>query len=240
MRVVWNGRAVEARPDARGMLWLALTDAPREGLRKRPGFEGGLSNAFAGPFAIVVGTRARDAEMRTLVREKAEALAVHWQTWQHVRPRLVDDVAVTPEMERSLNLILIGGPDENAVSRRVVPRLPLRVTPQAVTVDGRRFAARDAVVDLIYPSPLADGRQVMIVAPTSAAGMRVWDPSGYWHALLGFRTSFYDWTLRDRQQPSPVPGLAADREWIASGVFDQNWRRDDRWTFLGVDREVAP
>ena len=31
-----------------------------------------------------------------LVREKAEALAAHWQAWQHVRPRLVDDTAVTP------------------------------------------------------------------------------------------------------------------------------------------------
>ena len=77
----------------------------------------------------------------------------------------------------------------------------------------------------------------MIVAPTSAAGMRLWNPTVYWHALLGFRTSFYDWTLRDARQSAPDPGLAADRGWIASGVFDQNWRRDDRWTFLGVERE---
>ena len=80
----------------------------------------------------------------------------------------------------------------------------------------------------------------MIVAPTSAAGLRAWDPTGYWQPLLGFRTSFYDWTLRDGRQVTPVLGLAADRGWIASGVFDQSWRRDDRWTFLGVDREVAP
>ena len=188
---------------------------------------------------IVVGTQAPDPEMRGLVREKAAALATHWQTWQHVRPRMVDDTAVTPEMERSLTLVLIGGPDENGVSRRIVPRLPLRVTPAAVTVDGRSFAAHDAILDFIYPSPLAADRFVMVVAPTSTAGMRLWDPTGYWHALLGFRTNFYDWTLRDRRQTSAVPGLAADREWIASGVFDQSWRRDDRWTFLGVGREGA-
>jgi hypothetical protein len=28
-------------------------------------------------------------------------------------------------------------------------------------------------------------------------------------------------------------GRAPDRGWIASGLFDQTWRRDDRWTFLG-------
>ena len=133
-------------------------------------------------------------------------MAAHWLDWQHVRPRLVDDTAVTPEMERSLNLVLIGGPDENAVSRRIVPRLPLRVTPTSVTIDGRSFAARDAVVDLIYPSPLAGDRQVMIVAPTSAAGMRLWNPTVYWHALLGFRTSFYDWTLRDAPPVRPGSG----------------------------------
>jgi hypothetical protein len=188
---------------------------------------------------IVVGTQSRDPEMRTLVREKAEALAVHWDTWQHVRPRMVDDTAVTPEMERSLTLVLIGGPDENALSRR---SCPAAAAGDADGGDRRRKelrrAGRDPRLHLSEPAcrrPLRHGRR-----PDLGGGHAAVGSDRLLARLARLPHQFYDWTLRDRRQTSPVPGLAADREWIASGVFDQSWRRDDRWTFLGVGREGTP
>jgi dienelactone hydrolase len=233
LRVVWNGRAVEAPLDEGGRARLALPGRPRGQRLKRAGFEGGLSNAFTTPFVIVAGTTADDPETRRLTREVADRLAAQWRAWQHVPPRIVADRDLTPEMERSLTLVLIGGPDANSVSRRLWNRLPLRLTADSVTVDGRRFAARDALVDLVYPSPVADGRYVMVVAGTSAAGLRLWDPAAYWHPIAGFLTNYYDWTVRDGRSPAIEPGLLPDRGWIASGVFDQSWRRDERWTFAG-------
>jgi hypothetical protein len=73
----------------------------------------------------------------------------------------------------------------------------------------------------------------MLVAGTSAAALRLWDPASYWHPVAGIRINSYDWTLRDAVSPTLEPGLSPERGWIASGVFDRSWRRDDRWTFLG-------
>ncbi|WP_129794110.1 prolyl oligopeptidase family serine peptidase [Sphingosinicella sp. CPCC 101087] len=233
LQVVWNGRPVEAALDGSGRARLSLPDRRRRPQVKRAGLEGGLSNVFATPFVIVAGTTARDPEIRRLTRDMADRLAEQWRLWQHVVPRIVADRDLTPEMERSFSLVLIGGPDANAVSRRLWNRLPVRVSPDSVTIDGRSFAARDALLDLVYPSPVADDRYVMLVAGTSAAGLRLWDPASYWHPVAGIRINSYDWTLRDAVSPALEPGLLPERGWIASGVFDRSWRRDDRWTFPG-------
>jgi hypothetical protein len=38
--------------------------------------------------------------------------------------------------------------------------LPLRVEQNGITIDGRTFAAADAVVQMIYPSPFQSSRAV--------------------------------------------------------------------------------
>jgi hypothetical protein len=241
LRLIWNGREVQATQSRDGYYTLTAPDAPTGRLRKRAGLSGGLANAFTTPFVIVVGTSSADPDMRRRIREGAERLAAQWRGWQHVAPRMVDDVALTPEMERSLTLVLIGGPDANSVSNRLARRLPLGLARDAVTIDGRRFAAQDALVEFLYPNPSAPDRYVMMVAGTSAPAFGLWNPASYWQPALGFGTNNYDWIVRYGTRPLTAPDLLTERGWIASGVFNQSWRRDDRWTFLGnaTQREQA-
>jgi hypothetical protein len=63
--------------------------------------------------------------------------------------------------------------------------------------------------------------------------MRYWNPQQYWHALNGFPMNFWDWTIVDGRHVIQAPGLFPDRGWVAAGVFDMHWRRDDRFTVLG-------
>lgn len=233
VEVIWNGQAHRLQPDGSGRVTLAAADAPDAATAKRARLSGGLSDAFATPFAIVVGTSARDPEMRRMVRAKAERLATLWTQWQHVTPRMVDDTALTAGQQAGLTLVLIGGPDANLVTRRLGAKLPLKLEAGAVSIDGRRFPARDAVVQMVRPSPWAKDRYVLVAAGTSAEGMYLWNPGGFWNQVLGFQTNPYDWTLADGRMAAIAPGLMAERGWIASGVFDEDWRRDDQLTFLG-------
>ena len=49
-------------------------------------------------------------------------------------------------------------------------------------------------------------RYVLLVAPTSAAGLRYWNPSSYWHALNGFPLMHWDWTIVDGRHVPIEPG----------------------------------
>ena len=233
LRVYWNGQLREAPRDPKGWVFNLSADKFNERFDKSPAREGRLTYFFGTPFAIVVGTKSKDAAMRDGLAAKAAAMAELWERWQHVRPRLYRDSEISAEDARRYSLLLLGGPGENSVSARLAAKLPLRVSRGTVTVDGRRFTATDAVAQTIYPHPQNDQRYLLLVAPTSAAGLRYWNPQQYWHALNGFPMNLWDWTIVDGRHVTQESGLFPDRGWVAAGVFDTHWRRNDAFTVLG-------
>ena len=231
--IIWNGRSAQQLFGAGGPIRLVAEDfKPTDG-DKTPAREGRLTYFFNTPFAIVVGTKTSDAALSDVLATKSGTFAEIWDRWQHLKPRIFSDTDVTPEIEKQYSLLLLGGPDANSVSARLAASVPLTVTRDSVTVDGRRFAASDAVAQVLYPHPRNPGRYLLMVAPTSAAGMRYWNPQQYWHALNGFPMNLWDWTIVDGRHAMQAPGLFPDRGWVAAGLFDMHWRRDDRFTVLG-------
>ncbi|UAL09394.1 prolyl oligopeptidase family serine peptidase [Caulobacter segnis] len=233
LKVVWNGRPLEIAPGSDGRFVLAAPDAPRGATFKTPALPGGVLDILSTPFVIVVGTTAHDPDMRASIRDKAQVLAGLWRSVYGGEPRIVDDRALTAEQAKSLSLILLGGPDANAVSARLRRDLPLAVAADSITIDGRRFEAKDAYAVMLRPSPRAADRYVLSVAATSAAGLFAWEPFSLVAVMGDSIANPYDWWVGDGRRPAQPRGRAPDRGWIASGVFDQAWRRDDRWTFLG-------
>jgi hypothetical protein len=211
------------------LTWPGRAGSP---LAKRPGMEGPISSVIATPFAVVVGTSSADPAMRQRCREKADAFRTLWSAWQHCAPRVLDDTAVTAQDEQQYSLVLIGGADANVVTRRWSEKLPLRVDPAGIDLDGRRWDVRDAVAQMIYPSPANAERCVLVVAATSADGMYFWNPA-LWNGAFGYPTVWSDWTIQDGRRLTPGLGNPIDDAWVASGLFDAAWRRDDRWTIVG-------
>ena len=232
LRVSWNGTMREETLDRDGKVTLAVpgdvTDVPR----KRPELEGSLSRFITTPFALVVGTCSTDSLMRQRCAEKAEAFAKQWEEWQHSRPRVFRDNEITEAEAKQFSLLLIGGADANLVTRRIGGDLPLEVNSRAITIEGREFPVTDAVVQMIYPSPLNHDRYVEVVAGTSAAGLYFWNPL-HWNSSFGYQTLTADWIIRDGKIVSLENGLGPQRGWVAEGSFDRHWRRDDRWIFPG-------
>lgn len=242
LRVVWNGKEYELAPGKEGDITLTADGYQARAGDKRASHEGRLTYFFDTPFAIVIGTTSKDPALAGGIAQKGATLADLWERWQHVKPRIFLDTQVTPEIETSYSLLLLGGPAANKVSARLAGRLPLKVTRDSVTVDGRRFAASDAVAQMIYPHPSNGGRYLLLVEPTSAAGLRYWNPQQFWHALNGFPLNFWDWTIVDGRRVAQASGQFPDRRWVAAGIFDMHWRRDDRFTVTGDEsaRAAAP
>jgi enterochelin esterase-like enzyme len=200
---------------------------------KTPDLEGGLSRLILTPFALVLGTLSPDPVMRQRCQAKADAFVELWKQWQHAAPRVFRDDQITRDEQRRYSLLLIGGPADNSITRELAPRLPLKIARDGFTIDGRKYVARDAVVEMIYPHPLANNRYVMVVAGTSADGMYFWNPP-LWNTSLGFPTSYWDWAIQDgRRVKLASSAFGPERGWVAAGVFDQHWHRDDRWVYLG-------
>jgi predicted esterase len=232
--VVWNGTERSISIPQSGEAILALPGADQNPRRlKRPGLEGGLSRFMTTPFAVIVGTSSRDPEMRRLIAEKADVFADLWERWQHVRPRVVLDRDLSRADERAYSLMLLGGPDANLVARRLAGAVPMRLRSDAVVIGARSFAARDAVAQMVYPSPANPDRYVLLVASTSTAGMHFWNPAAYHHPVFGFPLLSFDWTIEDGRRVALPNGLGAYRGWVAAGVFDAHWRSDDRYVFTG-------
>lgn len=231
LEVVWNGKSQRARLD-NGIARIGVERGKSPALQKRPGLEGPIPEIITTPFMVVVGTSSRDPHMRQSIEELAKDVQDVWMAWQYQPVRLKRDVEVTAEDERAYSLILLGGADANAVTRRLGKRLPMSVSSNSIEVDGKRWQVEDAVLQMLYPNPRAENRYVLVVAGTSAIGMQFWKPDFVAPSTgTGFLAS--DWTIRDgRRPPAGATVDAVDRD-VASGVFDANWRRADRSTVEG-------
>lgn len=234
LRVVWNGQTHELNRANGGELGTvpALSRQP-----KRAGFEGPLPAVIATPFAVVVGTTSADPRMRETIQARADFLAHQWLSWQHQPLRMLKDTEITADHEKSYSLILIGGADANAITRKLGRQLPFEATRNEIRVDGRVWKVKDSVLQALYPSPLAADRYVYVITATSPEGMYFWKPQLV-HFVMGFPVTIFDWIIQDGRRPPPGTQDAAIAN-VAAGVFDASWRRKDQWSVNRDDKSAA-
>ena len=114
------------------------------------------------------GTTSEDEWEREVIRRQVEARAHDWQRMYHCRPRVKDDTAVTDEDIAAHDLVLYGGPDANALTKRIARKLPIRIERDRIRVGRQSFRGSDVGVKLCYPNPLSPERCVAVFAGLSA------------------------------------------------------------------------
>ncbi len=185
-----------------------------EGLSKRPGVSGPLTDAYFGRMIHVYGTQRADQtdELQKAARRGAKG----WPLWLWtVDQEVVADTALTSEMIRDAHLVLYGTPGANAVLDRVMSKLPIRVVGDAVVAGAERFEGSGVGTRFIYPNPESPDRYVIVQAGPTLDGVR------RGHNLPDFLPDYviYDGTTtatRARLVPSKTP--------LARGYFDDHWR----------------
>ena len=165
--------------------------------------------------------------MRHACEWKLKGIVAFWRNWQKVEPRVFKDTEISDADAARYSLLLVGGPGENAVAKRLAGRIPLEVRKDAVVVDGKAFPATDAGVSLVYPSPLNTERYVAVLAGTS--------PGGLWFA--DWQNAEWDFQIVDGRSAAAAtldpPGRFPERGRIASGSFDGAWRLDEAFVVRG-------
>jgi hypothetical protein len=130
---------------------------------KRHNLQGPIDDAFMGPFVCVRGTGTPWSSANhawanwTLSRFDHE-----FDKWLRGKIPVTDDTKLTDEQIKSKNLILFGDPGSNAVLAKVLDKLPVKWTKDAIVVAGKKYDPATHGVSLIFPNPLNPQRYVVV------------------------------------------------------------------------------
>jgi predicted esterase len=132
------------------------------GLRKRPGLQGPIDDAFTDRFIAVLGTGTPwNAAAHTYAMAELARLREDWRFGFRGEVQVKEDRAVTETDWEHANLVLFGDPGSNRLISRIAGRLPIRWARDGVRFGDRRFGP-EHVPALIYPNPLNPRRYVVI------------------------------------------------------------------------------
>lgn len=172
--VVLDGQELKAAPVASdrswaahfrkdGKKWAAVESVDDGTLRKRPGLQGPIDDAFMDSFLMVLPTgRPRHEQAGAWAAKELEHARVHWRNQFRGDAPVKDDTDVTDADVAASNLVLWGDPASNKVLSRLIDKLPVRWTADSVQLGDQTFAPSTHVPVLIYPNPLNPKRYVVL------------------------------------------------------------------------------
>ncbi|MGI9474327.1 MAG: prolyl oligopeptidase family serine peptidase [Rubripirellula sp.] len=188
---------------------------PLRSIRKRPGLQGPIDDAFMSSFVFVLPTgESKDAVVQEWVASESEHAMLHWR--QHFRGdiRRVHDSDIRDEQIASSNLILFGDPDSNAYLARIKDLLPVTWGDDKISLGSNSVPSGGHVPALIFPNPLNPDRYIVI---NSGFTFREYD------YLNNARQTpkLPDWALIDVREGATyqLPGVVKE-----AGFFDEEWK----------------
>jgi hypothetical protein len=193
-----------------------------EVLRKRPGLQGPIDDAFMDSFIFVRPSgKAWNAEPEKWAAAELDRAIEHWRRHFRGTARVKLDRDVTEQDIASANLVLWGDPGSNQLLARIADKLPIRWREKALTVPGtvvspreREFDGRSHALVAIYPNPLNPRRYVVL-----NSGFTFRD-----YAYLNNARQvpmLPDWAIVDLTTP---PGTVWPGKIAAADFFGEDWK----------------
>jgi hypothetical protein len=185
------------------------------GLRKKPGLQGPIDDAFMDSFLFVRPTgNAWHSQVGTWAAAEMERAIEHWRRHFRGIARVKDDTAVTPEDIAGSNLVLWGDPASNSVLRQIESKLPIRWSQGQIAAGDDKFSATNHALIAVYPNPLNPKRYVVL-------------NSGFTFRDFAYLNNarqvpmLPDWAVVDLSTP---PGNVWPGKIAAADFFDERWR----------------
>lgn len=198
--------------------WRLGDDDASGGLRKKPGLQGPIDDAFMDAF-VFVGPGAAAATGPAAAAETwaaAEFARAKGEWRRHFRGDVVERAAdaVTADDIATKHLVLFGTPESNPLIAKVISRLPVTRDGSDWAIGAARAPAATSIPVLVHPNPLNPARYVVLNS--------------------GFTFREYAYLNNARQIPmlpdwalvSTVEGRGTELPGtiLAEGFFDERWR----------------
>jgi pimeloyl-ACP methyl ester carboxylesterase len=133
------------------------------GLRKRPGLQGPIDDAFLSSFIVVAPHESTSpTDVDRWVTSELDHFIQHWQKQFRgtVVPRSSD--SISEEDKRTKNLILFGTPATNPMIADALKQMPIKWDASFVTRGTSQHDAAKCSLVAVYPSPYAADRYIVI------------------------------------------------------------------------------
>lgn len=144
--------------------WRTIAEFDRSQLRKRPGLQGPIDDAFMDGFVFVSpDSKSTDNPVDQWINEEFAHAQREWRKHYRgdVNVRSASQVSEADIADK--NLVLFGTPTSNPLIARVMAKLPPTIAWKDTVAIGSVTASADKHVPvLIYPNPLNPGRYVVI------------------------------------------------------------------------------
>lgn len=183
-------------------------------LRKRPGLQGPIDDAFTESFLMVRPTgKASNEKVGTWANAEMTRAIEQWRHQFRGDARVKDDSAVTDADIAAHHLVLWGDPASNELLAKIASKLPIDWNGKNVKAGKESFPAASHAVVMIYPNPLNPKKYVVL---NSGFTFREYDQLNNARQV----PKLPDFAIIDLSQPptSRMPGGIA-----TAGFFDERW-----------------
>lgn len=194
----------------------AFDSPPRHGLRKKPGLQGPIDDAFREAFLVVRPTgRPVQPSVHAYAVGAADRFEREHAKWLRGDPRFKNDVEVSEDDILRNHLILFGDPESNTILAKIQDALPIKWTGHEIRIGTKTYGAKDHVLVLIYPNPLSPDRYVVVNSGHTFHELEFMGTNALLFPRLG---DYAVLRLRD----------GAEAEVVEAGFFDEGWRLPGR------------
>lgn len=200
--IVWDGA------------WLQVMDDDLA-LRKRPGMQGPIDDAFCEKFVFVSPSRpATHGKVERWIDREMQYASRRWETLMRGKARWVKDVDVTDEMVSTCNLVCFGDFTSNRYLAGIAASLPIGWSREQITVGKETFDPVSHAAVMCFPNPKNPNRYVVV-----NSGMTFRDFSNVSNSRQ--IAMLPDWAIID---VDTTDDLIFAGDVVADGFFDEQWK----------------
>ena len=191
---------------------------PSQTLRKRPGLQGPIDDAFTSSFLFVIPSRpaAHGRVERWLNREREYAIT-RWKQIMRGDPNIVRDIDLTPQQIRDNHLVCFGDFQSNQFLKTIAQDLPIQWTRESLIVGTNSYDPGLHAPVFCYPNPRNPNKYVVV---NSGMTFREFSNNSNSRQIA----MLPDWAVIDvtSDEIGIFPGKIADR-----GFFDEQWSLEE-------------
>ena len=187
-------------------------------LKKRPGLQGPIDDAFCGKFLFVAPSRpAQHGTTQRWINNEFKYAKERWSRLMRGDVNVVLDTELTEEQIKNNHLVCFGDFNSNQYLRSIAARLPIQWTRDTLEVGNQKFESAKCVPAFCYPNPRNPGRYVVV-----NSGMTYREFSNVSNSRQ--IPMLPDWAILGIN--SQNNGIFAG-EVVAQGFFDETWALPD-------------